>query len=122
MIKIANFDLVPTEWLSKKIWDYWPEEDPLSINFETAGFEAKLFFQNVGLNFYLVLLTVFIGLLHVILLPLRRKSECMLKITNRMQNYLYFSGTIRFFAEIFFDICLQASLNLYAIDWATPFK
>ena len=40
MIKISNFDLLPTEWISEILWEYFPEEEAFSLNFETAGIEA----------------------------------------------------------------------------------
>ena len=43
MIKISNFDLLPTDWISGILWDYFPEEEALSLNFETAGIEAIRF-------------------------------------------------------------------------------
>ena len=33
MIKLATFDLIPTEIIDAELY-YWPEEDPFSINFE----------------------------------------------------------------------------------------
>ena len=43
MVKISNLDILPTEWLSEIIWDYWPENDSFSPNFESAGVESTLF-------------------------------------------------------------------------------
>ena len=43
MIKISNFDLIPTDKLSEKLWQYFPESEPFSLNFESAGVESKLF-------------------------------------------------------------------------------
>ena len=45
MIKIVNFDLIPTEYLDALIW-YFPEVDPFSLNFETAGLESVLFLHS----------------------------------------------------------------------------
>ena len=33
MIKVATFDLIPTEWITDILWDYFPEDEPLSLNF-----------------------------------------------------------------------------------------
>ena len=33
MIKIATFDLLPTDKIDEMLW-YFPEEEPLSVNFE----------------------------------------------------------------------------------------
>ena len=39
-IHVATFDLIPTDWLTDLIWDYFPEEDPFSQNFEIVGYES----------------------------------------------------------------------------------
>ena len=77
MLKISNFDIIPIDWLSAAIWDYWPEDDAYSVNFESAGVESTLFLQNVGLTFYLVILTIIIGIVHLCLLPFRRTRQCV---------------------------------------------
>ena len=121
MIKISNFDLIDTEPLTVAIWEYFPEDDAFSLGFKTAGIESKLFLENAGLTFYLVLLIIFLAFLHLILCPFRQKCSCTQKVTDRMGKYLYFNGTIRYFMEIYFDICLKTSLNLYTVKWETPF-
>ena len=35
-IKIATFDLIPTEWINDLLW-YFPDEEAFSLNFETLG-------------------------------------------------------------------------------------
>ena len=120
MIKLATFDLIPTEWISDMLW-YFPEGEAFSLNFETAGIESKLFLQNIGLTLYLVLFNILYGLLHGILVPFKSKSKFLEKTVKKMDSYLYFNGTIRFYMEVFFDIILVASLNLQTADWETPF-
>ena len=43
------------------------------------------------------------------------------KIVAKMEKYLYFNGTIRFYMEVFFDILLVASLNIHTADWDSLF-
>ena len=50
LIKIATFDLIPTEKIDNLLW-YFPEEEAFSLSFETAGFESMYFLQNIGLIF-----------------------------------------------------------------------
>ena len=71
MIKVATFDLIPTEWLTDMIWSYFPEDESFSLSFATAGIEGKLFLKNAGLIFYMVILNAIYGLLHFILYPFR---------------------------------------------------
>ena len=121
MSKIAQFDLIPTDWLSDLLWTYWPEEEPFSLNFSTMGYESTLFLQNIGMTFYVVLANFLYGLLHCLLYPSRRFCGCLQRLITRMENYLYFNGTIRFYMELFFDISLAASLNLQMASWESPF-
>ena len=39
-----------------------------------------------------------------------------------MTSYLYFNGRIRFYAEIFLDAGLVASINLHTVDWEASFS
>ena len=39
LIKVAKFDLIPTEWIDEILW-YFPEGDAFSQNFDAAGFES----------------------------------------------------------------------------------
>ena len=39
MIKIATFDLIPTEDFDKMLW-YFPEAEAFSVNFEAAGIDS----------------------------------------------------------------------------------
>ena len=36
MIKLATFDLVPTDFIDSQMY-YWPESEPYSVNFEMSG-------------------------------------------------------------------------------------
>ena len=53
MVKLATFDLIPTESIDDEIYD-WPDEEPYSVNFESAGVESKLFLSNIGFAMYLI--------------------------------------------------------------------
>ena len=53
MIKLATFNLIPTESIDEEIYD-WPDEDPYSLNFESTGVESKLFLANIGFAMYLI--------------------------------------------------------------------
>ena len=70
MIKIATFDLIPTDWISDALW-YFPEGESFSLNFESAGVESKLLLQNMGFILYLVLFNLLYMVLHLVLWPLR---------------------------------------------------
>ena len=67
-IKIASFDLIPTEWLNDLIW-YFPDENSFSLNFETLGIESKLLLQNIGLILYLILANILYAILYLLVVP-----------------------------------------------------
>ena len=121
MIKIATFDLIPTEVFDDMLWEYFPEGEAFSLNFEAAGVESQLFLQNIGLIFYLVLVNIMFGVLHFLLIPVGRLFKVGKRLVDKLEAYLYFNGLIKFFMEIFFDVVLVASLNLQIADWETPF-
>ena len=73
LIKIAKFELIPTEKINEELW-YFPEGEAFSLNFETAGVESKLFLENIGTILYLVLLNFVCMLVHLILWPLRNTN------------------------------------------------
>lgn len=79
MIRVASFDLIDTEELDAMIW-YFPEEEPLSSEFETAGMESTLFLQNIGFMLYLVLLNILIVISHLFLLPCRKACRFSAKV------------------------------------------
>ena len=111
MIQLTSFDLIPTDWILELFW-YFPEDDSFSLNFETAGMESKLLLKNIGLIMYLIFLNIFYALLHCMIRPLRNSGSCLKKTSEKMESYLYFKGSMRFFMEVFFDVCLVASLNI----------
>ena len=53
MVKLATFDLIPTESIDEEMYD-WPDEAPYSVSFESAGVESKFFLANIGFALYLV--------------------------------------------------------------------
>ena len=73
LIKIATFDLIPTDSIDSVLW-YFPEEEAFSLSLETAGVEATLFLQNIGLILYLIMLNILLGVLYLLLLPARNSA------------------------------------------------
>ena len=120
MIKIATFDLVPTELIDDLLW-YFPEAEAFNLSFETTGVESEIFLQNTGLIFYLIFANIVYGILHFLLLPTRKLGKFFFNLVAKMQGYLYFNGSIRFYMEVFLDVALLASLNLHTVEWDSPF-
>ena len=93
MIKIATFDLVPTDWVIEALW-YFPEGEAFSVNFESSGVESKLLIKNIGFILYLVIFNLLYMILHFLLWPLRNKGDFFKRLVTKMQGYLYFNGSI----------------------------
>ena len=120
MVKIAQSDVVPTAEIDEMLW-YFPESEAFSTSFAAAGYGSRLLLENIGLTIYLVVLNMMLGVLHFLLLPCAKLCTFGSKVVKKMESYLYFNGTLRFYTEIFFDIVVVASINLEAADWETPF-
>ena len=54
LIEITNFEIYPSEEINNKIL-YFPETDPLSLNFQECGIESKYFLIIMGLQLYIML-------------------------------------------------------------------
>ena len=116
MIKLATFDLIPTEIIDVELY-YWPEEDPFSINFEMAGVESKLFLANIGFAIYLVYAHLLAVVVHACLHKMRNSGRCVTRLHSKLGSYLYWEGLNRFYMEIYFDYVFLSILNLHSIDW-----
>lgn len=120
LIKVASFDLIPTDIIDEQLW-YFPEGDPFSLNFNTAGIESTMFFANIGLIFYMIVFNVFLIVLHIFFFTAKNSCNCAQKGRKKVGDYLYFNGSIRFFMEVYFDVALLSALNLETVDWNTLF-
>ena len=83
MIKIATFDLIPTNEINETLW-YFPEEESFSASFDTAGVESQLFLQNIGLILYLVIFNIIYGVIHFLLLPCANLCKLSRKLVDKM--------------------------------------
>ena len=120
MIKLASFDLIPTEIIDAEIY-YWPEMDAFSVNFEMSGVESVLLMNNIGFAIYMIYAHLFAMLVHACLHKARNAGKLVPKIHSKLGSYLYWDGINRFFMELFFDLMFLSVLNLNVVDWDTPF-
>ena len=65
---------------------------------------------------------------HVIVLPLvvsliycGKKCPKVRCLSNRAENYMFWSGSMRFFTEGYLDFCMFSLLNLKYLDWSDKF-
>ena len=120
MIEIANFDVIPTEFIDEAM-HYWPETEPYSVNFESAGTESTYFLANIGFVMYPIYYHVLIALIHACIHKMKNKNKYIGKLHTKIGSYLYWEGFNRFYMEIFLDVAFLAILNLHTVDWGLSF-
>ena len=117
IIEIANFEVIPSEVISNKLF-YFPEEDAFSLNFSECGIESQFFLLIMGLPLYimmghfaLLVLYIFLRLCNVVL-----RSPCIATIVTYLGRYLFWNGFIRLYMELYQGICVASVLNTYTAD------
>ena len=120
LIKVATFDLIPTELIDDLLW-YFPEGEAYSLSFETVGLDSTLFLKNIGFILYMIELHVVFVIIHATFHNCRNSCKCSTKIHSTFGNYLYYNGSMRFYMEVFFDVGLLTCLNVHMADWETLF-
>jgi len=118
LIKIATFDLIPTEHIDQEMY-YFPDSDPYTSNFEQVGIESTLFLANIGFAMYLILAHAFFIVLHACLYRFRYVNSCTKKLYTKLSSYMYWNGLLRFYMEVYFDFAIMSILNLEMADWET---
>ena len=95
--------------------------DSITLNFQNAGFENNMVVANLGFMFIL-----FAG--HFVLVPIALLmvfiGKCCPKfrpISNKVNRYVFWSGSMRFFMEGYLDFCLCSLMNLKNLDWGDQF-
>ena len=120
MIKLATFDLIPTEFIDAEI-HYWPESEPYSVNFEMAGTESVFLLVNIGFMIYIIYYHTLIAIVHACPHKVRNTSTIAFKIHQKIGSYLYWEGFNRLYMELYFDLNFLSILNLHTADWETEF-
>ena len=71
--------------------------------------------------YYLFLVHVAIVIIQVVLYIVSKFWSKASKLENKLRNYLYWNGLIRFFIEAYLDFALLAMINLRSLKWDTFF-
>ena len=122
LIEIANFEIISSEYFNEMLF-YFPEEDPLNLNFQECGVESKHFILNMGFPLYIILAHAALLALYSILylVNLRLKLKCLSKINSYLAAYLIWNGYITLYMEIFQGMALASVLNMHTANWKSPF-
>ena len=118
-LEISNFDIVDTSTVNTKLI-YWPEMDPISLNFQNAGFDSPLVIPQLGTLFYLFVGMICLTFLWLLLLLLAKIAPKTSFLSNKVRRFLIWNGSIRFFMEGYLDFALMALINVRYLDWESP--
>ena len=90
IVDFVTFDLIPVDWLDQKI-HYWPDFDPFSLNFESAGIVSIFYLSNVGIALHMMELNILMALIYACL-KTKKKTSCrsIEKLKIKLKEYLYF--------------------------------
>ena len=92
---------------------YIPEQAPFSLSFLSAGFMTTLFIKNshIGILFYLLQSILIVPWL----ILTKFKGRCPTK-ARKLQNYLFWNGSIRLFITQYLNFALFSMLNLHQMS------
>ena len=97
---------------------YVVESEPQSVNFQQAGYDSSLLLTNLGSMFFIMI--AYVGLYVIFLFvvwPLTKLCPKIQKVTNKLRDFLFWGGTMRFFIESYMQICICTMLNLKEYEW-----
>ena len=57
-----------------------------------------------------------------IVVAIHRKTGRLARQRNNLKNYFFYNGVIRFYMETFLNLLLASLLNVYTVDWNSPFS
>ena len=96
---------------------YIPEQDPYSLNFQTAGYSTTLVLSNASSFLVNTLLHFSLVIVMLILYFIGAQSQRVSSLNNKLKNYLFWNGSIRLFMEAYLDFALFSMLNISEIQW-----
>ena len=105
-----------TEELLNKM-TYIPEQEPLSSNFASAGYDSNLFLVNSQSFLFLFTIQISLMIPWLLLQLLGKCSKMASHWGKRLSSLLFWNGTIRLFAEAYIEFCLFSMLNLNEVNW-----
>lgn len=111
LLQLSSFEILPTGLFNEFLF-FFPETEPLGLNFQELGYESPFTILNLGSIFYMFLLYAALMTLHLIFVIGGRFSHRVATLSNKLGASLYWAGILRFLIEIYFDACLAASIGL----------
>ena len=111
IIEIALFDILPAEYMLDLIM-YFPQEDPLNLNFEILEYGSTYAVPNLGTIFFMFIFFVLLALINVVLFFIGADQRNARKHHANLSKFLYWKGSVRFIIESYMEILLATCINI----------
>ena len=92
----------------------------MNINFEECGYESTFILHNASFTIWTLYANCVLFALWL-LLKIVAKCKKIARLITKLADYLFWNGPIRLFMEVFFEVAFASALNLYVVEWDTPF-
>ena len=111
MVEISSFDFLPVDIFNQELF-FFPDEEPISLNFQEMGFTSSFTLLNLGSIFYMILFYIGLILLNFVLYLTGQFVPCAAKLSSKLYQILFWGGLLRFWMEIYLDVGLAVTLNM----------
>ena len=88
--ELASFDYFDLRMVTMDLF-YFPEMDPISLNFQNFGFDTNLLILNLGVIFYLMAGLIAIIFVHMLLYLLAKALPKTRAVESTVSKYLYWN-------------------------------
>ena len=113
MITIASFDYLPTSKFYPQVFKT-PPVDPYSDKFDRVGISDRFIVMNIGTLAIFIIWQIVLYPIYGVAYAFRNRLKCMNAIKNRLQNNLFWNGTILLVQEAYLNICICGFINIMA--------
>jgi len=120
MIEIAIFDFVPSDLILEKV-GYFPQEDNFNLNFQTVGYDSVYAVPNLGTIFFIILSFIVLIPIAMCLTCFSRELKELHKHASSLNDFIYWTGTVRFLMESYMELVLAIMVNLIFYDDETGY-
>ena len=110
VLELTSFEnIIDVDSLLQMLF-YMPEIEPTTVNFQTAGYTTTLFLANANSTLFCYALQCVLIVPLLILCIFRRFCP---RIFKKLQNFLFWNGSIRLFIISYPVIVLSSMLNFH---------
>ena len=112
ILSLANLDLIEVDDYISAIFDFQLESKPFNENFEDAGIQSTTFLVELGMLFFVIMISLFTALCKLICRKCTEGCEvnCLTKVLRKKVNSLVV--LVRFFMEYCYEMGLASLMAL----------